>query len=99
MKDKPSEHYWYAFIYFFFVCEDVLLIYFYPRNIDGWMTLEIPVLMWQRGRARFDFERERACFVPISPQKYFFFSIAFVLPVGVISYLINVIVYYELLYR
>ena len=32
----------------------VLISSFIFRNIDGWMTLEIQILMWQRGRARFE---------------------------------------------
>ena len=53
MKDRPSEHYWYVFI-----CFNAIGVraYEYVRNIDGWMMLEIQILMWQLGRVRFDLD-------------------------------------------
>ena len=62
VKDPDERHTFRTLLvcinYVFFVPHRKVLIGLYPRNIDGWMMLEIRILMWQRGRTRFD---SRSC--------------------------------------
>ena len=53
----------YYYLCFFCCCCSCAYYIIYPiRNIDGWMTLEIPILMLQRGRARFEWHLFRNTF-------------------------------------
>ena len=57
-KDPDERQTFRTLLVCFYLCFMIKAVhaYGYVRNIDGWMMLEIQILMWQLGRVRFDLD-------------------------------------------